>query len=367
MKIDKLEFFRAEMPLKSPFKTAANDIYFVETLLVKLTSGETVGWGETTPGFMPTYSPESTSGAFLTAANFLAPLVKGRMVETGEALQEIMSCIKGNQFAKSGIDLAWWDCYARIDKKPLHQLLGGNKSEIDVGADFGVMNSYNALLKAIEEAAEQGYKRIKLKYRHGWGLEMVETVRKAFPDLTLHVDCNSAYTLADREMFKKLDDYHLAMIEQPLQSDDIIDHAALRRDIATPVCLDESIKSPDTARKAIQIGACDWINIKPGRVGGVTNAIAINLMCMGNGIPCWIGGMLESAIGGSHCLALASMPNISYPGDVFPTERFYETDLGDRPMVLTGPGRIRVPNTPGIGIIPNEEAIQKFTVEYKSV
>ena len=347
MIIDRLEFFRAEIPLKTPFKTAANDIYVVDTLLVKLTSGDTVGWGETTPGFMPSYSPESTSGAMLTAAGFLAPLVKGREAASGEELEKLMSPVKGNPFAKAGIDLAWWDCFARMANQPLYRVLGGLRNEVEVGADFGVKDSHVALLQAVSRAVEQGYRRVKLKFRPGWDLDMLATVRNAFYELTLHVDCNSAYTLADREMLKKLDGFGLAMIEQPLHSDDLIDHAALRRELATPICLDESINSPERARKALQIGACDWINIKPGRVGGLTGALAINQLCAERGVSCWIGGMLESSVGASHCLALAALPNISYPSDIFPTDRFFAQDLVGRPMTLSGPGRMTLPDAGG--------------------
>ena len=195
---------------------------------------------------------------------------------------------------------------------------------------------------------------------------MLAAVRQAFPALTLHVDCNSAYTLADRDMLKQLDGFDLAMIEQPLQSDDLIDHAALRRELATPICLDESIKSPDMARQALQIGACDWLNIKPGRVGGVTNALAIHDMCLAKGIPCWIGGMLESAVGASHCLALASLPNIGYPSDIFPTSRFFAADPCGRAMELAGPGRMNLSDAAGIGLDPDPETLESFTVEYRS-
>ncbi len=367
MEIDRLDFYRVAMPLVSPFKVASGDIYTVDSLLVKLTSGNTVGWGEATPGRYPAYSPESTAGAFLTAVNFLAPLIIGKEIGSGEELQKIMSTVKGNQFAKAGIDLAWWDCYSRTKGKPLYKMIGGKAKTVDVGADFGIMDSHNALLGKIEEALTGGFKRIKLKYRPGWELDMVKAVRKEFPDSTFHVDCNSAYTMADADMLTRLDDYNLAMIEQPLMYDDLIDHAAFRKSINTPVCLDETINSPDRAEKAIQIEACDWINIKPGRVGGITNAIAVNSICMRNNIPCWIGGMLESSIGGNHCLALATLPNIKYPSDIFPTDRFYTRDLGSKPMELSGPGQMTVLDIPGIGVGADEKMLEKLTIEQKSI
>jgi O-succinylbenzoate synthase len=212
-------------------------------------------------------------------------------------------------------------------------------------------------------AVSAGFKRVKLKYRPGWELDMISAVRGAFPDLTVHVDCNSAYTLADAEMLEKLDAYDLAMIEQPLAHDDLIDHAELQRRIETPICLDESITSADKARKAIAIGACRWVNIKPGRVGGITNAVAIHDLCRDAGVPCWIGGMLESAVGASHCLALATLPNVKYPSDVFPSDRFYTTDLAEPAMALSGLSMMTPRDVPGVGAEPNAERLRELTVE----
>jgi O-succinylbenzoate synthase len=192
---------------------------------------------------------------------------------------------------------------------------------------------------------------------------MVDAVRSAFPDLTCHIDCNSAYTLDDIDMFKQIDGYGLAMIEQPLAHDDLIDHATLQQAIETPVCLDESITSVDKARKAIQVGACRWVNIKPGRVGGITNAVKIHDACQDAGVPCWVGGMLESAIGASHCLALATLPNIQYPSDIFPTSRFYERDLATPPMAHSAPSQFTASEQPGIGVEPGAEMRDEFTVE----
>ncbi len=363
MKIDRLEIYRVAMPLISPFNTAFGDTDTVESIIVKLVSGNTVGWGETAPWRYPAYTSESAAGAYLTIVNFLAPLVIGKDIDSGGTLQKIFSSVKGNPFAKAGIDLAWWDCQARIEGKPLCELIGGTVKDVDVGADFGVMESHELLLAEIGKAIGNGFKRVKLKYRPGWELEMIKAVRKEFPDHTFHVDCNSAYTLADERMILALDDYDLAMIEQPLMNDDIIDHAALQKKLKMPICLDESINSIDKARKAIQMQACGWINIKPGRVGGITNAIAIHDICQNNNIPCWIGGMLESSIGGQHCLALSTLPNIKYPSDIFPTDRFYTRDLGSIPMEMSGPGTMTISDTPGIGVEADKKMLEQLTIE----
>jgi O-succinylbenzoate synthase len=246
-----------------------------------------------------------------------------------------------------------------MQNKPLWQIIGGKSPDVEAGADFGIMESIDLLLGTIKNAVAEGYKRVKLKYRPGWELNMINAVRNAFPDLVIHIDCNSAYTLADTDMFKQLDKYNLAMIEQPLMNDDLIDHAMLQAQIKTPICLDESITSPAKARKAIQIKACGWINIKPGRVGGITNALEIHDIAAAAGIPCWIGGMLESAVGANHCIALATLPNIKYPCDVFPSSRFYKRDLSVPETIHSAPSMFRAHNAPGIGVEPDSEMLEK--------
>jgi o-succinylbenzoate synthase len=293
----------------------------------------------------------------------VAPALLGAEVASGADLQARLARFKGNQFAKSAFDLAWWDLHARLRGEPLHRVIGGVRTTVDVGADFGIMETVDGLLDICRQAVDQGFKRIKLKYRPGWELDMLAAVRAAFPTTVIHVDCNSAYRLGDAAMLQELDRFDLAMIEQPLANDDLIDHAELQRRLRTPICLDESIASLDKARKAIAIGACRWINIKPGRVGGITNAIAIHDLCAARGIPCWIGGMLESAVGGSHCLALATLPNIAYPSDIFPTSRFYARDLSKPEMSLSGPSQMRLSDAPGIGAVPDAEQLGRLSVE----
>lgn len=351
------------MPLVYPFRTAFGDDDTIETVLVRFGSGDYYGWGESTPGKEPTYSPECGITQFVISRDFIAPLLLGCDIISGRELQERLSRIKGNQFAKAAFDLAWWDLHAKLSDKPLWKLLGGESPTIDVGADFGIMESIDLLIKTIENAVRQGYKRVKLKCRPGWDLNMVDAVREVFPDTTIHIDCNSAYTLKNMDMFKQLDSYNLAMIEQPLSHDDLLDHAALQAEIKTPVCLDESITSPDKARKAIQINACRWINIKPGRVGGITQALSILDISSEAGIPCWIGGMLESAVGASHCLALATLPNIRYPSDIFPSERFYKKDLSVPAMVHSAPSQFRASMNPGIGAEPDPDALEEYVEE----
>jgi O-succinylbenzoate synthase len=362
-KIEAIEIFRVAMPLVYPFRTAFGNDAAVEAVLVRMTSGSLHGWGEAAPWRNPAYSPESAAGAFLTLREFLAPLLLGKDVDSGEHLQRLLGPVKGNFFAKAALDLAWWDLFSRSRGEPLWKTLGGRNRTVEVGADFGVMESIDLLLETVAGAVRAGFKRVKLKFRPGWELEMVAAVRQAFPSTTFHVDCNSAYTLADAPMLRKLDNYGLAMIEQPLMHDDLLDHAELQRQLATPICLDESITSVDKARQALAIGACRWVNIKPGRVGGLTNALKIHDLCARSGVPCWVGGMLESAVGASHCLALATLPNIKYPSDIFPTDRFYREDLADPAMRLSGPSQFTAPMAPGVGAEPHPARLEQMMLE----
>jgi len=363
VKITHIELFRVAMPLVYPFRTAFGNDDTIESVLVRMGAGDAYGWGEAASWRNPAYSPECASAQFVVSKQFLAPLLVAQEIGSGEQLQQRLSGIKGNYFAKAAFDQAWWDLHSRALEKPLWRVIGGVNSTVDVGADFGVMDSTAQLLESIHTANQRGYKRVKLKYRPGWDLPMLEAVRKTFPNTVFHVDCNSAYTLDDLAMLKQLDRFNLAMIEQPLAHDDLVDHAALQAQLATPICLDESITSPAAARKAIQIKACRWVNIKPGRVGGLTHAVAIHNLCQKAGIPCWIGGMLESAVGASHCLALATLPNNRYPSDIFPSERFYKEDLGQPSMQHSGPGQFQARMTPGCGAEPDPAALKRMTLE----
>ena len=363
MKIDAIDVYRVHMPLVYPFRTAFGNDESIESILVRLRSGDAFGWGESSPWRMPAYSAECAAGCLLFIREFLAPLILEQDVSSGEQLQTLLAPVKRNEFAKAALDLAWWDLHARQCGQPLWQVLGGTRTEVEVGADFGIMETIDDLVRTVGDALDAGFKRVKLKYRPGWELNMICRVREAFPEAVLHVDCNSAYTLDDIDMLRELDQYGLAMIEQPLMHDDLIDHATLQKQLRTPVCLDESITSAAKARKAIAAGACGWVNIKPSRVGGLTSAVAVHNVCQDAGIPCWVGGMLESSVGAHHCLALATLPNFKYPSDIFPTERFYSQDLSDPPVLLSSPSVITAPDKPGCGAEPNAERLAVQTIE----
>ncbi len=367
MRIEAIQVYRVAMPLVYPFRTSFGDEECIESVLVRMRADGVDGWGEATPWRSPAYSAEWAAGAFLLVRDWLAPLVVGREVGSGAALQALLVRFRGNPFAKASLDLAWWDLHARLAGAPLWRALGGRGPTIDVGADLGVMESLDALLAEVERVVQAGFKRLKLKYRPGWEVAMVAAVRAAHPKMVIHVDCNSAYTLDDLPMFRELDGYGLAMIEQPLAHDDLVDHAALQRAIATPICLDESITTPAAARQAIELGACRWVNVKPGRVGGLTPAVAIHDLCREAGIPCWVGGMLESAVGQAHNLALATLPNFTYPADIFPSSRFYARDLAEPEMSLCAPSQMRAEPGPGIGCAPDPGRLAERLIETSAI
>lgn len=367
MKIERIDLYRVAMPLLTPWRTAYGDDAVIESVLVRMTSGAHSGWGETSPLATPTYSPEWAAGVFQVARDWLAPRLIGQDVPSGARLQELLAVVKGNPFAKAGLDLAWWDLHARQQGRPLYRLLGGDNPVVAVGADFGVQDSLDELLQKIGTALTAGFRRVKLKFRPGWDLSMVRAVRQAFPDAVLHIDCNSGYTLDDTPLFQALDEFNLAMYEQPLAHDDLLDHAALQRQVRTAVCLDESITSVAKTRKALAVGACRYVNIKPGRVGGLTNAVAILDLCRSQGVPCWVGGMLESAVGAAHCIALATLPGFTYPADIFPSRTYYRRDLAEPEVALSAPSQVCALDCPGIGTVPNPERLAQLQREHAVV
>jgi O-succinylbenzoate synthase len=363
MRIDAVEIYHVAMPLLYPWRTAYGEDAAVESVLVRVESGGEAAWGESSPLAAPCYSPEWAGGVFACVRDWLAPAVVGQEIASGGELQARLSHFKGNPFAKAALDTAWWVLEAQRAGRPLHKALGATRDRVAVGADFGVMDSIDDLLRAIAGAVQTGFPRIKLKFRPGWDLPMLAAVRREFPNHTFHIDCNSGYRLSDVELFRRIDEFGLAMIEQPLAHDDLVDHARLQEQIQTPVCLDESITSVEKARKAIALQSCRYVNVKPGRAGGLTSALAIHDVCRAAAIPCWVGGMLESAIGARICVALAMLENFTYPADIFPSSRFYAQDLGRPALELVrdeqGRPAVQAPATPGIGAQPDGECLAR--------
>jgi len=364
MLIERLDIYHVASPLLAPYNTAFGDTDTVEKILVRLESEGLVGWGEGAPWSSPFYSPEWGAGAYDIAGRFLAPEIIGKEIESGPALQQVFKPVKGNYFAKAAFDLALWDWQARKADVPLWKYLGGSQGVADVGAAFGVAETVEDLLRGIEGAVVADFPRIKLKIKPGWDVDVLRQVRQEFPDAVFHVDANSGYTLEDADVFRALDELNLAMFEQPLSHDDLLDHAELARMVSTPICLDESITSARRAQQAIDLGACDFINIKPGRVGGITNSVEILKVASDANVPCWIGGMLESAVGVMPCLALATLPGMGYSHDFSPTRRFWPRDLADREIVMHAPGKIAAFEGAGIGCAPDENQLRAETIQH---
>ena len=365
MRIDKLDVYYVSMPLIYPWRTAYGVDYDIHSVLVKATSGEHEGWSESTPFFAPTYLPESAGSVYYLVTEVFGPHIVGRDYDTAADLNRRLDVFKGNSFAKAAIEICWWTLEVARTGTPLHRLLGGEPREVVAGADFGIQDSLDMLLGNIQRAVDTGFPRIKLKVAKGWDLDVLRTVCGTFPKMTFHIDCNAGYTLDDLPFFKAIDGLGLAFIEQPLHYADVLDHAELARQIETPVCLDETITSVKAAEQAIQVGACRYINIKPGRTGGLSNSLAVHDLAQEAGIPVWVGGMLESAVGGAFCVELATLPNFTYPGDVFPSSRFYERDLATPQLELT-PQLTFQPHTGGLPT-PDPEQLAKLTVRHQSV
>lgn len=373
MHIDRVDLFHVAMPLIYPWRTAYGEDAAIHSVLCRMTSGSLVGWGESSPLAAPCYSPEWGGGIFAVLKEWLAPAIVGQTINSADGLQQRLAQFKGNPFAKAALDSAWWSLQSQHTGRPLHVLLGEAaaseaRHEVPVGADFGVMDRIEELLVAIAPAVGQGFPRVKLKFRPGWDLPMLRAVREAFPRQTFHIDCNSGYQLCDLPLFREVDELNLAMIEQPLAHDDLLDHAALQAQIRTPVCLDESIVGLRQAEQAIRLKSCRYVNIKAARVGGLTIAVKIHNVCQAAGIPCWVGGMLESAVGSSHCVALAMLPNFTYPADIFPSSRFYYEDLADEPLELVRtsagqPGVVPFARLPE----PHPQRLGKVTVQRATI
>jgi len=367
MLIERIDVYWVRVPLAIVWRTSYADQSVTDTLVVRMESEGQHAWGESCPPYIPAYSADHTLATYHTVREHLAPRLIGQDVHTAQALLDRIDFVKGNQFARAALEIAWWVLEAKRQGVPLHVALGGKADPVAVGADFGVQDSLDILMQKIQGAIDQGFPRIKLKFRPGWDLDMVAAVRSTFPKLTFHIDCNAAYSPADTELFRKLDRYQLAMIEQPLADDgmSLVNHADLQAKLETPVCLDESALSLAHVEAAIRLGACRVINIKMARVGGLEASRRIQALCAGHGIPCWVGGMLETAVGGAICAELATLPNFTYAGDIFPSSYFYDNDLG-KPELVVRDGSIATSRVPGIEQEPDPELLERWTVDTAS-
>ncbi|MFQ5796587.1 MAG: o-succinylbenzoate synthase [Candidatus Bipolaricaulia bacterium] len=369
MRIERVELRLIQMLLVSPFETSFGREFDRPAIIVSVASDGEWGYGECVAGAGPWYSYETTETAWQVLEGYLVPAIFATELTGPEEVPAALARarVRGHNMARAALEAALWDLFAKREAIPLASLLNGSRERIESGVSVGIQESIPALLDVIAGHRARGYRRIKIKIKPGWDLEVVETVRERFPDLPLTVDANSAYTLEDLALFQTLDRLELSMIEQPLAYDDLVDHAALQRRLVTPICLDESISGLAAARAALRLGSCRIINIKPGRVGGLGNARRIHDLCQEHGVPVWCGGMLETGIGRAHNVHLASLPNFQLPNDISESARYYEADLVTPLFELNVDGTITVPTEPGIGVAVRSDRLAEVTVRKREL
>ncbi|HEX2697754.1 MAG TPA: o-succinylbenzoate synthase, partial [Anaerolineales bacterium] len=343
MKIDSLTLHHLRMPLVAPFETSFGREIERECIIISLQSGGLTGYGECVASHDPGYNYETTGTALHILKDFIAPLILGKFVMDAEDFQKRVSGIRGHHLAKAGVEMALWDLLGKRDDKSLREMLGGVREKVEVGVSVGLQESPEALVKSVTDFVGQGYARVKIKIKPGRDVGDAAAVRGEFPRLRLQVDANSAFTLESAQSLLPLDELNLLLIEQPLFEDDIWDHRKLQEEFRTPICLDESIVSPRHARYAIEMKACRIINIKAGRVGGLSQAVEVHRVCSEQGVPVWCGGMLETGIGRASNLALASLPGFTLPGDISASDRYYRRDITNEKFSLNKDSTIDVP------------------------
>jgi O-succinylbenzoate synthase len=361
MRLRKITLREIHIPLIAPFETSFGSTSLRRILLVEADVDGLSGWGECTAGENPYYSYETVETARHIVRDFLWPMLKGRKLNAASEVFDLLAPIRGHNMAKAAVESAIWDAEAKQKNLPLAKLLGGAREEISSGVSIGIQPSIEVLIAKVERELAAGYQRVKIKIKPGNDVEPARALRQRFPRLRLMVDANSAYSLEDALLLQQLDQFFLIMIEQPLGYDDLYSHAALQRQLETPICLDECIHDIAHARAAIEIAACKIINMKLGRVGGHTAARRIHDLCQSKSIPVWCGGMLESGIGRAHNIAMSTLPNFTLPGDVSASRRYWTEDIIEPEVEVTAQGTIRVPTAPGIGYAPRLDRIEALT------
>ena len=362
MKIQSITLHHISMPLVSPFETSFGRETDRQCVLITLQAEGLTGYGECVATRDPGYNYETTGTALHILKDFIAPLILGKDIEDAEDFQQRVEGIRGHHLAKAGVEMALWDLLGKRDGKSLKEMFGGVRDKVEVGVSIGIQESASALVRSVESYLQDGYRRVKIKIKPGREVDETSAVRRAYPDLRLQVDANSAYTLETASVLKAIDDLNLLLIEQPLFEDDIWDHRKLQAEFKTPICLDESIVSPRHARYALEMEACRIINIKPSRIGGLSLGIAIHDYCRAQNVPVWCGGMLETGVGRASNLALASLPGFVLPGDISASNRYYERDITNERFMLNDDSTIDVPNGHGLGVTIDEAALKQFTL-----
>jgi O-succinylbenzoate synthase len=367
MKIDGIILRELHLPLVRPFETSFGVTRDRRILLAEIRSEGLTGWGECTAGERPFFSGESTDTAWQVIVNELGPMLASESPEHGGECPRIFRPVRANPMAKAALEDAVWDLEAQREGVSLSALLGGVRETIPCGVSLGIQSSIPELMAIIEKELAAGYQRIKLKCKPGWDVEVFDRVRNRWPAITLSCDANSAYRLRDADHLVTFDAFDLLMIEQPLWHDDFYYHSMLQKRLQTPICLDESIHNRRDALAAIEMESCKIINIKLGRVGGFSEAIAVHNAAQERGIPVWCGGMLESGIGRSHNIALSSLENFSLPGDVSASARYWADDIIEPEVTVSSEGEIEVPNTPGRGYAVRTDLVERLTVRKETI
>ncbi len=367
MRIEAVTLREIQMPLVHFFETSFGRTTERRILIVTVHTNGPEGWGECVAGEDPFYSEESIDTAWYAIERYLAPALLGRSVERGADAPALFGRVRGHRMAKGAVENALWDAEAQEKRVPLWKLLGGSQETIACGVSIGIQNSLDQLMEKIETELAAGYRRIKVKCKPGWDVEAFERIRARWPEILLSCDANSAYTLEQIEHLKTFDRFGLLMIEQPLWHDDFYFHAQLQRQLKTAICLDEAIHNRRDARAAIELGACRIINIKVGRVGGFSEAVAIHNVAQQNKVPVWCGGMLESGIGRSHNIALSTLANFTLPGDVSASKRYWKEDIIEPTVEVSADGFITVPQAPGRGFQLRTDLIEKLTVRKQTL
>jgi O-succinylbenzoate synthase len=360
MDIETIVLHHVRMPLQSHFETSFGRITNRECIIIEIYSEGLIGYGECVADRDPGYSYETVGTSWVISKEFIIPKLLGMDLNDVDHLHEYLANIKGHNMAKAGFEMAIWDLIGKRQHLSLSNLLGGVRNRVQVGVSVGIQDTTEDLLDLVSNYIKLGYQRIKLKIKPNCDVLNVSAVRDAFPEIPLQVDANSAYTLDNADLLYPLDKFGLQLIEQPLADDDIWDHHLLQKKIETPLCLDESITHPRHARQALDMAACKIINIKPGRVGGLRNAVEIHDICQLVEVPVWCGGMLETGIGRAGNLALASLPNFRLPGDISATDRYYAEDITNETFTLNSDSSIDVPNAPGLGVTINRSRLNKY-------
>ena len=372
--LDAIELRLLRLPLVEPFETSFGRVDSRLIVLVKLEAAGLTGWGEIVAGEEPLYSYETVQTVLHVVRDFFAPALLRTPVASLGDLAGRLDSFRGHPMARAGLELAYADLVARLVDRPLSRLLGGTRDRVAAGVSLGIQATVPELLERVDRYVALGYRRIKLKIKPGWDVEVVRRVRHRNPDIPLSVDANAAYELSDREHLHELDRFGLAMIEQPLEYDDLLHHAELQRHLATPICLDESITGIRAAVAALDLGSCRIINLKVGRVGGYSRALPIHELCRSRGVPLWCGGMLESGIGRAHNIALASLPGFTLPGDISASRRYFARDIIFPEVEVSPEGTIAVPRAAGLGfevdgefLAATTEAVERFTQRGETV